>query len=140
MTHFICKEEKCVSISDRPGVCMSPYCSNRYKLLDECTCPHRSRHLVQISMPDTKQSRGHSIDIVNFGLALGMSIGSWALILGVLSIFGIGVGVVESLSTFYIGYDSTLVGSVAGSLWGLVYGFLGGVLVAWLYNQLSRAR
>lgn len=121
-------------------MCMNASCSHRYKLLEECTCPHRSRHIVGVSVTNVSTSGGRGIDVMNFGLALGIAIGLGTFILGVFSIYGVGVGAVKALSGFYIGYDSTWIGALAGSLWGLVDGFVGGVLIAWLYNQLSRVR
>lgn len=119
---------------------MNASCSHRYKLLEECTCPHRTRHIAQLNISNTSISSGQGIDVVNFGLALGIAFGIGTFIVGILSMFGIGESFVVALSTIYIGYDSTFIGAVAGSLWGLVDGFIGGVLIAWLYNQLSRIR
>lgn len=140
MTHFICRGANCTSVSERPSVCMNASCSHRYKLLEECTCPHRTRHIAQVNVSNTNITSGQGIDVVNFGLALGIALGVGIFIMGIISMFGIGEGAVQAFSTIYIGYDSTLIGAVAGSLWGLVDGFIGGVLIAWLYNQLSRVR
>jgi hypothetical protein len=140
MTHYICKGEECSSISERPGVCMSPSCINRYKLLEECNCPHRSRHLLGINIESTRIKKGASIDVINFGLAFGMLWGIGAFLLGILSIFGWGEAIVRVLSTLYIGYESTLLGSVAGGLWAFVDGFIGGALIAWFYNTIGKFR
>ncbi|MBU8932369.1 MAG: bacteriophage holin [candidate division Zixibacteria bacterium] len=37
----------------------------------------------------------------------------------------------------YRGYDISPVGSLVGLLWGLVDGFIGGAIFAWLYNRLA---
>jgi len=41
------------------------------------------------------------------------------------------------LERIYIGYAFTPVGSVIGLAWGLVDGFVGGIIFAWLYNLLG---
>ncbi len=44
------------------------------------------------------------------------------------------------LSSLYIGYAPSFVGSVAGTVWAFADGFIGGVIVAWLYNRLLLRR
>ncbi len=46
-----------------------------------------------------------------------------------------GVSLVAVLSSLYIGYAPSFVGSVAGTVWAFVDGFIGGVIIAWLYNR-----
>lgn len=41
------------------------------------------------------------------------------------------------LERVYIGYAITPAGSVIGLAWGLVDGFVGGIIFAWLYNLLG---
>jgi len=41
------------------------------------------------------------------------------------------------LERIYIGYSITPAGSVVGLAWGLVDGFIGGIIFAWLYNLLG---
>ena len=40
------------------------------------------------------------------------------------------------LSCIYRGYSISFVGSLIGLAWGLVDGFIGGLIFAWLYNLL----
>lgn len=40
------------------------------------------------------------------------------------------------LAHIYRGYTMSPLGSVIGLLWGLVDGFIGGLVFAWLYNLL----
>jgi hypothetical protein len=49
--------------------------------------------------------------------------------------FGWGMLVVQVLSSLYIGYGPTFVGTIAGAVWAFVDGFVAGVLIAWLYKQ-----
>ncbi|MDD3029325.1 MAG: bacteriophage holin [Alphaproteobacteria bacterium] len=73
-------------------------------------------------------------------LALGLSFGAvWALavfILGLVSLWGWGTSLVSSLSSLYIGYTSTFGGACIGALWAFIDGFVGGFLVAWIYNKI----
>ncbi|MCF7874174.1 MAG: bacteriophage holin [Candidatus Omnitrophica bacterium] len=79
------------------------------------------------------------LKILAFGLALGILWGLGALVLGILAIFGYGLTWVAVLSSVYIGYGATILGSLVGALWAFVDAFVGGVLFAWLYNKLSRS-
>ncbi|MBA7565491.1 hypothetical protein ES708_07175 [subsurface metagenome] len=39
------------------------------------------------------------------------------------------------LSNVYLGYSVTWYGGFVGLVWGFVDGFIGGALLAWLYNK-----
>ena len=81
------------------------------------------------------------IHVWSFGLALGILWGGSLLISGLIAMTtGIAEGFVDSLGTMYLGYQSTIVGSLIGGAWGFFDMFLGGVLIAFLYNFfLSRS-
>ena len=89
----------------------------------------------------TQQMQRASLGVVSLGLAVGLT---WALgvfVLGLMAgLFGWGVPIVAVLSSLYIGYMPSFVGSVTGAVWGFVDGFIGGVLIAWLYNRLLSRR
>lgn len=51
-----------------------------------------------------------------------------------------GVPVVAVLSSVYIGYSPTFVGSIAGAVWAFANGFIGGVIMGWLYNKIVSRR
>jgi hypothetical protein len=74
--------------------------------------------------------------VVTLGLAFGIIWAIGAFMLGLMAMGGWGVAIVEVLSSAYIGYAPTLVGSIAGGVWGFFDGFIFAVLVAWLYNRL----
>ncbi|MBI2148037.1 bacteriophage holin [Candidatus Woesearchaeota archaeon] len=75
----------------------------------------------------------------NLGLSLGILTGLYMLLLGLLAAFtGRGVSLVGFIGTFYWGYEPTLLGSLAGAAWGFLDGFIGGALVALLYNFFTR--
>ena len=79
----------------------------------------------------TQHMQRAPLGVVSFGLAVGVT---WALgvfVLGLAAgLFDWGVPVVEILSSLYIGYSPTFVGSVVGAVWGFVDGSIGGALVA----------
>lgn len=41
------------------------------------------------------------------------------------------------IGSIYRGYNITPLGSVIGLVWAAIDGFVGGVILAWLYNLLS---
>ncbi len=75
--------------------------------------------------------------VVSFGLAFGIIWALGAFLLGIMAAFsGWGISIVEVLSSLYIGYSPTFIGSIAGAVWGFADGFVFAALVAWLYNRL----
>lgn len=68
---------------------------------------------------------------ISFGLLWGLTIlfGTWWLL-----VRGAPGEVIAKLSSFYIGYSYSFLGSIIGFLWGFVDGFIGGVLIAGFYN------
>ena len=81
------------------------------------------------------------LGILSFAVALGLTSAFVVFLLGIMAgLFGWGVLVVEVLSSLYIGYEPSFVGSIAGGVWGFVDGFFIGVVIAWLYNRLLRMR
>jgi hypothetical protein len=79
------------------------------------------------------------LNVKAFGLACGLCWGGAMFVLGVVDIFttwGDGIGAI--MSTAYIGYSPTIIGSLIGGLWGFCDGGIGGAVVAWLYNKLSK--
>jgi len=37
-----------------------------------------------------------------------------------------------------VGYSATIVGILIGAVWGFIDAFIGGVVLAWLYNKLLK--
>tara|TARA_Y100000310_G_C20110733_1_gene546972 strand:+ start:183 stop:422 length:240 start_codon:yes stop_codon:yes gene_type:complete len=72
-----------------------------------------------------------------FGLSLGITFGVGFLILGLISLTGYGVELVDLVGKGYIGYSSSVLGSLIGGIYGFVDGFIGGYLIAWLYNKFN---
>jgi hypothetical protein len=74
-----------------------------------------------------------------FGRRLGY--GLYVFVMGIVSLVsGRGRGIVALLSEWYVGFSPTILGSLIGAAWGFADGFLGGLLIAWIYNRLKKAR
>ncbi len=52
-------------------------------------------------------------------------------------VFGYGGTMLAKLSNVYLGYSVTWYGAFVGLVWGFIDGFIGGVLLAWLYNKFA---
>jgi len=71
-----------------------------------------------------------------FGLACGILWGLMILLVGLAATFwSYGTAFANLFATLYPGYALGVQGSIIGGLWGLVDGFICGVLIAWLYNR-----
>ncbi len=74
-----------------------------------------------------------------FGLSLGIL---WALSVVIISLLGMyfsyGLSVVSFLSSVYLGYELTVIGIIIGAGWSFLDGFIGGALIAFLYNLFVR--
>lgn len=78
------------------------------------------------------------LDAVNFGLALGTVCAIYMFLLGLSAGFlDWGNEWVTFISSVYVGYGATVVGSLIGAVWGFIDGFIGGYVFAWIYNRLS---
>lgn len=78
------------------------------------------------------------LNVINLGLALGITWGVTLFLLGIAAwLVGWGTPLVNVLGSLYIGYTPTFWGSVIGAIWSFVDGFIGGVIIAWIYNLFS---
>ncbi len=78
------------------------------------------------------------LDSMAMGLAFGVLWAAGVLIIGLLATFtGYGSELIASLGTVYLGLEATLVGVVIGAVWGFVDAFIGGYVLAWLYNKFA---
>lgn len=79
------------------------------------------------------------LDVKALGLAMGIMWGISMFLLGLLTMEnGLGSGIEQVLATMYIGYKPTVMGSIIGGIWGFIDAGVGGMLLAWLYNRLSK--
>ncbi|MGE3279276.1 MAG: bacteriophage holin [Candidatus Altimarinota bacterium] len=73
-----------------------------------------------------------------FALSIGIVWASGILFASLIAnAFGIWEQGIQTIATFYIGYDTTFIGALIGALYGFIDGFVGAYAVAWLYNKLS---
>ncbi len=70
-----------------------------------------------------------------FGLSLGLVWGASVLIMGLIAFyFAFGTEFVTAMGVLYINYEATVIGSLIGGLYGFIDAFIGGLVIAWLYN------
>lgn len=75
------------------------------------------------------------LSLCGLGVAFGVTWGLGLFVLGLLSTYlGWATPWVELFSSIYIGFASTFIGSLIGGAWGLLDGFITGVIVAFIYN------
>jgi hypothetical protein len=72
------------------------------------------------------------------GIAIGVLWAVYVLFVGIVAMFGWGVGLVEALSSLYIGYAASIIGAIIGAIWAFVDGFIAGVVIAWIYNLAAK--
>lgn len=78
------------------------------------------------------------LHVVAFGMGIGVT---WALglfIVGLLAVYtSTGVDMVNALGDLYVGFKPTLGGVFIGTVWALVDGFIGGAIIAFVYNYFA---
>lgn len=89
----------------------------------------------------TQQIQAARLDAVSLGLAFGIM---WALGVFILGIMAAaadwGTDIVLLMSSVYLGFDPSFAGSLIGAAWGFADGFVGAVVIAWLYNVILARR
>jgi len=74
---------------------------------------------------------------VKLGVALGIV---WAAVCFIMSFTAMWWGwcdaMVELMASIYIGYSATVLGAFIGLVWAFADAFIGGFVIAWLYNKL----
>jgi hypothetical protein len=75
-------------------------------------------------------------------LALGIAIGVlWAgsvFFAGIVAMFDWGNAFVETLASFYLGYNASIAGAFIGAIWAVIDGFVAGAVIAWIYNLVAK--
>ncbi|MBU2634542.1 MAG: bacteriophage holin [Nanoarchaeota archaeon] len=80
-----------------------------------------------------------NLNIKNLGLTLGILTGVYFFLLALIAyLFSFGNLFVTTLSSVYIGYSATFLGSIIGLVYGFIEGFIFGALVALVYNALQK--
>lgn len=80
------------------------------------------------------------LNVAGFGFASGISWAIGLLVLGWVSHFtggGWGKAMIDMFASVYIGYKATWGGAVIGAIWGFIDFFIGGVVLAAIYNATS---
>jgi len=65
--------------------------------------------------------------------SLGLFIGTWWIIF-----FDGASGDITLIGQIYRGYSISPMGSIIGMIWGFFDGLVGGAMLAWLYNFMTR--
>ncbi len=82
-----------------------------------------------------------TLGVISFGLAVAITSAVFTFFLGLMAaFFGWGVELAGALSSVYIGFSPTFVGTIAGAVWAFVVGFAAGIMIAWLYNRFLLRR
>ncbi len=74
------------------------------------------------------------LSVMGLAVSLGVTWAFFVLCIGWCAAFGWGTGVVETMSTLYIGYAPTWLGGLIGALWGFFDGAVAGIIIALIYN------
>jgi hypothetical protein len=72
-----------------------------------------------------------------FGLACGVVLGLAGFVATLFSMwFGAGY-TITTLAAVYFGYSWSFIGALLALVWGLIYGFIGGWILAAVYNAMA---
>jgi len=79
------------------------------------------------------------LSVLSLGLAIGILCAIYMFFIGAVAwLFNWGTGLVELISSLYIGFSATLAGSIIGAVWAFIDGFIAGVVIAALYNKFKK--
>ena len=77
------------------------------------------------------------LDAKAFGLACGVVLGLAGFAATLFSLWWGGGHTITVLAAVYFGYSWSFMGALLALVWGLIYGFIGGWLLATLYNSIA---
>ena len=72
-----------------------------------------------------------------FGLACGVVLGVAGFVATLFSMWFGGGYTITTLAAVYFGYSWSFVGALLALIWGLIYGFVGGWILASVYNAMA---
>ena len=79
----------------------------------------------------------NALDVRAWSLGFGCGWGAGVFTIGIMSrLLHLKPKSVALLGKVYIGFNSTLLGSLIGAIWGFLDGAITGMLIAWLYNKI----
>ncbi len=79
-----------------------------------------------------------NINAKALGLSLGIVWSALIFLSAIVAMFGWADEIVRVFGSLYIGYAPTVIGAIIGAVWAFVDAFIGGVLIAWLYNKFAK--
>ncbi len=77
----------------------------------------------------------NKLNIKAFAVALGITWAIGAVLLAWMAAFGWGEYLVDVISSVYIGYKATFIGSIIGGLWAFFDAGVTGAIIAFIYNK-----
>ncbi len=77
------------------------------------------------------------LNSVAFGLACGVTLGAVGFVLTLFSLMWGAGHTIEVVAGVYFGYSWSFVGAFVALAWGVAYGFIGGWLLATIYNRAN---
>ena len=72
-----------------------------------------------------------------FGLACGTVLGLAGLVATIFSLWRGSGNTISVVAGLYFGYSWSIVGALLALVWGLIYGFIGGWILATVYNRMA---
>lgn len=79
-----------------------------------------------------------SLNIKAFAMSFGVVWGLCLLFLGWGASLGLGTSLVETFSSFYVGFSASFLGGIIGAIWGFILGLVVGAFIAFFYNFFSK--
>ena len=80
----------------------------------------------------------NKLSVPALGVGIGAMWGVSVLFCGLTAMFGWGAGIVAALSSLYVGYAASVPGALIGAVWAFADGFIGGAIIAWVYNRVAQ--
>lgn len=72
----------------------------------------------------------------SLGIAIGVTKGLILMLFAWAGwMWGVGTPMIEHIGNLFHGYAPTLLGGIIGGGWGLIGGFVVGLLIGWIYNR-----
>jgi len=78
------------------------------------------------------------LDARAMALAVGILWSSLTFFSALMAMFGWAVDLVDVMGSLYIGYQATFVGAIIGAIWAFIDGYVGSLIVVWLYNKFTK--
>lgn len=78
------------------------------------------------------------LDAKAMALSIGIVWSALIFLSAFMAMLGWAVDMVDVLGSLYIGYQATFAGAIIGALWAFIDGYVGGLIVVWLYNKFAK--